>query len=159
MYLIKLWLKTSQTQRHPGTGSTEGPKHDEPKETHNQTYMKTRNHRIPRRKHRTLFDINWKFSGGSFSEDWLIGKDSDAEKYWGQEDKGATENEMVRWHHWLNGQEFEQILGDSEGQGSLVCCSPRGRKESDTTEWLNNSNNWREREKKAKINKWDPIKL
>ena len=39
MYLIKLWLKTSQTQRHPGTGSTEGPKHDEPKETHNQTYM------------------------------------------------------------------------------------------------------------------------
>ena len=45
-----------------------------------------------------------------------------------------TEDEIVGWHHWLNGHESEQTLGDSEGQGSLECCSPRGRKESDTTE-------------------------
>ena len=48
---------------------------------------------------------------------------------------------MVEWHHRLNGHEFEQALGDSEGQGSLMCCSPSGRKESDTTEQLNNNNN------------------
>ena len=51
-----------------------------------------------------------------------------------------TEDEGVGWHHWLNGHEFEQVLGDSEGQGRLVSCSPWGRKESDTTEWLNISN-------------------
>ena len=48
-----------------------------------------------------------------------------------------TEDEMVRWHHRLDGREFEQALGVGEGQGSLVCCSPRGRKESDTAEQLN----------------------
>ena len=48
---------------------------------------------------------------------------------------------MVGWHHELNGQEFEQTPGDSEGQASLVCCSAWGRKESDTTEWLNNNDN------------------
>ena len=48
-------------------------------------------------------------------------------------EKGATEDEMVGWHHLLNGHEFEQILVDSEGQGSLACCSPRGHKELDTT--------------------------
>ena len=51
-----------------------------------------------------------------------------------QEEKRVTEDEMVEWHHQLNGHEFKQTLGDSEGQGSLVCCSPWGRKESDTTE-------------------------
>ena len=66
----------------------------------------------------------------------FIGKDSDAGKDGGQEEQGAT-NERVGWHHWLNGHEFEQTLGDCEGQGGLVCCSPWGRKESDTTEWLN----------------------
>ena len=55
----------------------------------------------------------------------LIGKDPDARKDWRQE-KGMTEDEMVGWHHWLNGHEFDQTLGDSEGQGSLVCCSPLG---------------------------------
>ena len=64
---------------------------------------------------------------------WLFGKDSDAGKGWGQEEKGVTKNEMFEWHHWLNGHEFEQTPGDSEGQGSLACCSPWGRKESDTT--------------------------
>ena len=51
-----------------------------------------------------------------------------------------TKYEMFRWHHGFNGQEFEQTLGVSEGQGSLVCCSPRGQKESDTTERLHNNN-------------------
>ena len=55
---------------------------------------------------------------------WLIGKDSDAGKDWGQEEKGVTEDEMVGWHHWLHGREFQQTPGDREGQGSLVCCSP-----------------------------------
>ena len=58
---------------------------------------------------------------------------------WGQEENGATEDEMVGWHHWLSGHAFEQTLGDSEGQGSLACCSPWARKELDTTERLNNS--------------------
>ena len=52
------------------------------------------------------------------------------------------EDEMVGWHHQLNGYEFKQTLGDSEGQGSLACCSPRGSKESDMTEQLNNKNNY-----------------
>ena len=65
-------------------------------------------------------------------------QDSDAEKDWGQE-KGATEDEMVGWHHRLNGNKFEQTPEDSEGQGSPACCSPRGHKESDRTEWLNNN--------------------
>ena len=63
----------------------------------------------------------------------FIGKDPDAGKDWRQEEKGAIENEMVGWHHQLNGHEFEQTSGDSERQGSLVCCSPWGHKESDTT--------------------------
>ena len=70
---------------------------------------------------------------------WLIGKDPDAGKDWRQEEKGVAEDEMLGWHHWLKGHEFEQTLGDSEGQGSLACCSPRGRKEFDTTELLSNN--------------------
>ena len=57
----------------------------------------------------------------------------------GQEEQGATEDEMVGWHHRLNGYEFEQVLGDGEGKGSLACCSPWGHKVSDTTERLNNN--------------------
>ena len=56
----------------------------------------------------------------------LIGKDLDAGKDWRQEEKVVTEEETVGWHHWLSGREFEQAPGDSEGQGSLVCCSPWG---------------------------------
>ena len=67
----------------------------------------------------------------------LAGKDPDAGKDWRQK-KGTTEDKMVEWHHWLNGHEFEQASGDSEGQGSLVCCNPWGRKELGTTEQLNN---------------------
>ena len=54
---------------------------------------------------------------------WLTGKDPDAGKDWGQEEKGVTEDEMVGWHHWLKGHEFEQTSRDGERQGSLVCCS------------------------------------
>ena len=64
----------------------------------------------------------------------LIGKDPDVVKDRRQVERGLTEDEMVGLHHQLNGHEFEQTLGDSEGQGSLACYSPRGHKESDTTE-------------------------
>ena len=73
------------------------------------------------------------------SKSWLIRKDPDAGKDWRQEEKGTTEDEMIEWHHWLKGHEFEQALGDGEGQGSLACCSPWDCKDSDTTEWLNNN--------------------
>ena len=71
----------------------------------------------------------------------LIGKYPYAGKDWRQEKKGATEHEMVGWHHWFSGHEFEQTPGDGEGQGSLACCSWGGRRELDTTEWLNHNNN------------------
>ena len=71
------------------------------------------------------------------AKSWLIGKEPDAGKNWRGEKKGMTDDEMVGWHHWLDGPEFEQALSDGEGQGSLVCCSPWGRKELDRTEQLN----------------------
>ena len=73
------------------------------------------------------------------AKSWLIWKHPDAfpAVWWGQEEKGTTENEMVRWHHWLNGHEFGCTLGIVDGQGDLVCCSSLGCKESDTTERLN----------------------
>ena len=70
----------------------------------------------------------------------LIGEDPDAGKDWGQEEKGVTEDEMVRWHHWLSGHESEQSLGYSERQGSLASCNPWGHKELNATERLNNNN-------------------
>ena len=68
----------------------------------------------------------------------LTGKDPDAGKDWGQEEKGASEDNMVGWHHWLNRHEFEQTPRDSEGQENLVCCSPWGHKKLDSIERLNN---------------------
>ena len=68
---------------------------------------------------------------------WLLGNDPDVGKDWRQEKKVTAEDEMVGWHHWLDGHDFEQTLGVGDGQGSLVCCSPWGCKESDTTEQLN----------------------
>ena len=62
---------------------------------------------------------------------------TDAGKDWGQEEKGTTEDEMVGWHHQLNGHQFEKAPEVGDGQGGLVCCSPEGHKELDTTEWLN----------------------
>ena len=72
-------------------------------------------------------------------KNWLIGKDPDAGKDWRQEEKGTTEDEMVGWHHWLDGHEFEQTLVFGEGQGGLVCWSPWGSKESDTAEQMNST--------------------
>ena len=88
---------------------------------------------------------SWIFTGRPDAEDetsilwppvaksWLIWKDPDAGKDWGQEEK-ATTDEMVGWHHQLNGHEFEWTLGVGDGQGGLACCDSWGRKESDTTE-------------------------
>ena len=70
-------------------------------------------------------------------KNWLIWKDPESGKDWGQEEKGTTEDEMVGWHHQLDGHEFEQALGVGDGQGVLACCSPWGHKELDTTEQLN----------------------
>ena len=68
---------------------------------------------------------------------WLIGKDPDTGRDWGQEEKGTPEDEMAGWHHWLDGREFEWTPGVCDGQGGLACCDSWGRKESDTTERLN----------------------
>ena len=96
-------------------------------------------------------DQPWIFTGRTDAEaeatiiwppharNWLLGKDPDAGKDWGQKEKGTIEDKLVGWHHWLNGHKFEWALGDGDGQGSLASCSPWGRKESDTTERLNNN--------------------
>ena len=76
----------------------------------------------------------------SHAKSRLIGKDPEAGKDWGQEEKGLTEDETVRQHCQLKGHEFEQTLGDSEGQGRLESCSSLGHKESDMIQWLNNNN-------------------
>ena len=70
------------------------------------------------------------------AKSWLIGKDSDAVRDWGQE-KGTKEDEMAGWHHQLDAHEFEWTPGVGDGQGGLVCCDSWGRIELDTTEWLN----------------------
>ena len=73
------------------------------------------------------------------AKSWLIGKDPDAGKDWRREEKGMTEDEMVGWHHWLDGHEFEQAPGVGDGQAGLACCSPWGCRELDTTGRPNNS--------------------
>ena len=70
------------------------------------------------------------------AKSWLIGKDSDAWRDWGQEEKGTTEDEIAGWHHGLNGHEFEWTPGVGDGQGGLACCDSWGHKESDTDEQL-----------------------
>ena len=94
-------------------------------------------------------DQSWVFIGRTDAEaetpilwpphakSWLIGKDSDAGRDCGQEEKGMTEDEMAGWHHWLDRCEFEWTRGVGDGQGGLACCNSRGHKESDVTEWLN----------------------
>ena len=71
------------------------------------------------------------------AKSWLIWKDPDTGKDWGQEEKGMTEDEMAGWHHWVNGPGFGCTPGVGDGQGGLACCSSWGRKESDTIERLN----------------------
>ena len=82
------------------------------------------------------------------AKSWLIGKDSDAGSYWGQEEKRTTEDEMAGWYYWLDGREAEWTPGVGDGQGGLACCDSCGRKESDTTEQLN----WTEWLLKSMIN-------
>ena len=77
------------------------------------------------------------------AKSWLIGKNSDAGRDWGQAEKGTTKDEMAGWHNGLYGRESEWTPGDGDGQGGLVCCDSWGHKESDTTEWLNRTElNW-----------------
>ena len=71
------------------------------------------------------------------AKSWLLWKDPDAGKHWWQEEKGTTEDEMVGWHHQLNGHKLEQAPRVGDGQGGLACCSPWGCKELDMTELLN----------------------
>ena len=71
-----------------------------------------------------LLKLKLRYFGHVIAKNWLTDKDPDAGKDWGQEEKEVAEDEMVGWHHWLNGHEFEQTWGDSEGQESLACCSP-----------------------------------
>ena len=73
---------------------------------------------------------------------WLIGKDSDARRDWGQEEKRTTEDEMAGWHHWLHGHESGWTPGVGDGQGGLACCDSWGHKDSDTTERLNWTEIW-----------------
>ena len=94
-------------------------------------------------------DQSWVFIGGTdavaetpifwppHAKSWLIGKDPDGGRDWGQEEKGMTEDEMAGWHHWLNEHEFGWTLEVGAGQGGLVCYDSQGRKELDTTERLN----------------------
>ena len=98
---------------------------------------------------RSKGDQSWMFIGRTVAKaetpvlwpphgkSWLIGKDSDAGRDWGQEEKGMTEDETAGWHHRLDGHEFEWTSGVGDGQGGLGCCNSRGCKESDTTERLN----------------------
>ena len=74
------------------------------------------------------------------AKSWLIWKDPDSGKDWGQEEKGMTEDEMAKWHHRLDGHEFGWTPGIGDGQGGLLCCHPWGCKESDMSEWLNWTN-------------------
>ena len=71
------------------------------------------------------------------AKSWLIGKDSDARRDWGQEEKGMTEDEVAGWHHQLDERESRWTPGDGDGQWGLACCNSWGREELDTTEWLN----------------------
>ena len=97
----------------------------------------------------SVWDQPWDFFGGndakaetpvlwpSHAKSWLIGKDSDAGRDWGQEEKGMTEDEMAGWHYWLGGCEFEWTPGVGDGQGGLACCNSWGCKELDMTDQLN----------------------
>ena len=84
-----------------------------------------------------MLKLKLQYFGPPDVKNWLIGKDADVGNDWRQEEKGMREDEMVGWHHRLDGHEFAQAPGVGDGQGSLACCSPWGHKESDMTEQLN----------------------
>ena len=108
-------------------------------------------------------DQSWVFFGRTDAEaetpilwpphakSWLIGKDSDAGRDWGQEERQGTEDEMAEWHHWLDGRESGWTLGVGDGQGGLACCDSWGRKKSDMTERLN----WTELDKYSSL--WSAV--
>ena len=81
-----------------------------------------------------LLKLKFQYFGHLYAKSWLIGKDPDVGKDWGQEEKGTTEDEMVGWHHWLSGHDFGWTLRVGDGQGGLECCYSWGRKELDMTE-------------------------
>ena len=84
-----------------------------------------------------MLKLKLQYFGHLMPKSWLIGKDSDAGRDWGQEEKGTTEDEMAGWHHRLDGHESGWTPGVGDGQGGLACCDSWCGKESDTTEWLN----------------------
>ena len=84
-----------------------------------------------------MLKLKLQYFGHLMPKYWLIGKDSDAGRDWGQEEKGTTEDEMAGWHHWPDGPESGWTPGVCDGQGGLACCDSWGRKELDTTERLN----------------------
>ena len=88
------------------------------------------------------------------AKSWLTGKDSDAGRDWRQEEKGTTEDEMAGWHHRFNGSEFDWTPGVGDGQGGLACCNLWGRKEVDTTEWLNWTEDTNAPRKISKLNSY-----
>ena len=94
-----------------------------------------------------MLKLKLQYFGHFMRKSWLVGKDSDAGRDWGKEEKGATEDEMARWHHWLDAHEFGWAQGVGDGQGGLACCDSWGRKESDMTERLN----WTECDKNGQI--------
>ena len=106
---------------------------------------------------KSTLDIHWKdwyWSWGSILQppdvkNWLIGKDPDAGKDWRQEEKGTTEDEMVGWHHLLEGHEFGETPGDSEGQANLACCSPWGHKEL--------GHNWTGEQQQQQVKRWKAL--
>ena len=84
-----------------------------------------------------MLKLKLQYFGYLMRKSLLIGKDSDAGRDWGQEEKGMTEDEMAGWHHWLDGRESQWTPGVGDGQGGLACCNSWGHKESDMTEQLN----------------------
>ena len=120
---------------------------------------------ISQSQRKSILNIHWKdwcWNRNSIlwppdAKSWLIGKDPDAGKDWRQEEKGRTEDELVGWHHWVKGHEFEHAPEAGDGQGGPVCCNPWCHKELDTTEWLN----WTELTENSSISQsskeWRPM--
>ena len=100
-------------------------------------------HSNPKRKQSKYPSTDeWPVLWPPHAKSWLTGKDSDAGRDWGQEEKGTKEDEMAGWHHWLDRHGSEWTPGVGDGQGGLECCDSWGRKESDTTERLNWTDKW-----------------
>ena len=99
-----------------------------------------------------MLKLKLQYFGHLMWSSWLIGKDSDAGRDWGQEEKGPTEDEMAGWHYWLNGREFRWTPGVGDGRGGLACCDSWGHKESEMTEQVNWTNCLLETNNKN--NKW-----